>query len=180
MVELSFKEQRKQAKIEARSRFINPYKVGDILHHSWGYDQTNCDFYQVESIETTLNKAARVALVVLVQNSGHKIDTKTLAEITGITLRSAQRDMHEAYNVNIRLAELLKRLKNPPEKKNFTVKEAAKLLSLNEYHIRLLANTLHVGHKVGGDWSFSHEDIESIKNRPHARHHVQHQNLGQT
>lgn len=40
------REQRK----EARLRFQNPYKVGDIMHHSWGYDQTNCDFYQVVGI----------------------------------------------------------------------------------------------------------------------------------
>ena len=30
---------------------MNPYKVGDILHHSWGYDQTNCDFYQVVEVK---------------------------------------------------------------------------------------------------------------------------------
>ncbi len=24
--------------------------VGTILHHSWGYDQTNCDYYQVISV----------------------------------------------------------------------------------------------------------------------------------
>lgn len=26
-------------------------KVGDIYHFSWGYDQTNCDFYQVVSVK---------------------------------------------------------------------------------------------------------------------------------
>lgn len=51
MVELSYKEQRKQEKQKARARFQNPYKVGDILHHSWGYDQTNCDFYQVVEVK---------------------------------------------------------------------------------------------------------------------------------
>lgn len=25
-------------------------KVGDILHHSWGWEQTNCDYYQIVSI----------------------------------------------------------------------------------------------------------------------------------
>ena len=25
----------------------NPLAVGDILHESWGYDQTNCNYYQV-------------------------------------------------------------------------------------------------------------------------------------
>jgi hypothetical protein len=34
-----------------RSGFKHSYKVGDILHHSWGYDQTQCEFYEV--IETT-------------------------------------------------------------------------------------------------------------------------------
>jgi len=36
----------------AKSQYQNPYKVGDILHHSWGYDQTNCDFYQVVEVKT--------------------------------------------------------------------------------------------------------------------------------
>jgi hypothetical protein len=30
-----------------RAGFKHDYKVGDILHHSWGYDQTQCEFYQV-------------------------------------------------------------------------------------------------------------------------------------
>ncbi|MCJ7743522.1 MAG: hypothetical protein MUO99_03065 [Dehalococcoidales bacterium] len=56
---------RKKMKAEARARFVNPYKVGDILHHSWGYDQTNCDFYQVVEV-----KKASVVL--------RKIGTKTV------------------------------------------------------------------------------------------------------
>lgn len=51
MVELSYREQAKQIRQEAKKRFQNPYKVGDILHHSWGYDQTNCDFYQVVGLK---------------------------------------------------------------------------------------------------------------------------------
>jgi hypothetical protein len=30
-----------------RQGFRHSFKVGDILHHSWGYEQTNCEFYQV-------------------------------------------------------------------------------------------------------------------------------------
>jgi len=41
----------KERKRLARTRFQNPYKVGDVLHHSWGYDQTNCDFYQVVEVK---------------------------------------------------------------------------------------------------------------------------------
>ena len=51
MVGLSYKEQVKQIRQEAKRRFQNPYKLGDILHHSWGYDQTNCDFYQVVEVK---------------------------------------------------------------------------------------------------------------------------------
>lgn len=34
-----------------RTGFKHSFKVGNILHHSWGWEQTNCEFYQV--IETT-------------------------------------------------------------------------------------------------------------------------------
>lgn len=43
-------EERKQAKKEARKNMVNPYKVGDLLYNSWGYDQTNIDFYQVVAV----------------------------------------------------------------------------------------------------------------------------------
>lgn len=33
-----------------RLNFENPAKVGDILYSSWGYDQTNIDFYQVVAV----------------------------------------------------------------------------------------------------------------------------------
>ena len=43
----TYTQERRQARKDAKARYINPFKEGDILHHSWGYDQTNCDFYQV-------------------------------------------------------------------------------------------------------------------------------------
>jgi hypothetical protein len=46
---------RRQAKLQenakAREEFINPYKAGDILYGSWGYDQTNIDFFQVVGVK---------------------------------------------------------------------------------------------------------------------------------
>lgn len=30
-----------------RRGFKHGYKVGDLLHYSWGYDQTQCDYFQV-------------------------------------------------------------------------------------------------------------------------------------
>lgn len=35
---------------EVRKNMVNPFKVGDILYDSWGYDQTNIDFFQVVEI----------------------------------------------------------------------------------------------------------------------------------
>jgi hypothetical protein len=34
----------------AKASFANPYKVGDLLHYSWGYDQTQCEFAQVVGV----------------------------------------------------------------------------------------------------------------------------------
>lgn len=31
----------------ARKAWVNDYKVGDVLYTSWGYDQTNVDYFQV-------------------------------------------------------------------------------------------------------------------------------------
>lgn len=34
----------------ARAAVVNPYQVGDILNGSWGYDQTNREFWQVVAV----------------------------------------------------------------------------------------------------------------------------------
>lgn len=46
------KETSRLAKIEYRKtiKAENPYKVGNILYTSWGYDQTNVDFYQITKV----------------------------------------------------------------------------------------------------------------------------------
>jgi len=45
----------------AREAFTNPYKVGDILHSSWGYDQTNVEFFQVVDVRPTSIKISQIA-----------------------------------------------------------------------------------------------------------------------
>lgn len=52
--ELEIKERREaraREKKEARANLVNPFKVGDIFYTSWGYDQTNVDWF--ECIATT-------------------------------------------------------------------------------------------------------------------------------
>lgn len=41
----------KAARRSERLSFVNPAKVGDILYSSWGYDQTNIDFYKVVDVK---------------------------------------------------------------------------------------------------------------------------------
>jgi len=40
----------KQKRQQQRSEFQHTLEVGDILYSSWGYDQTNADFYQVVEV----------------------------------------------------------------------------------------------------------------------------------
>lgn len=40
----------KQDRAQARKEFRHTLKVGDILYSSWGYDQTNIDWYQVTAV----------------------------------------------------------------------------------------------------------------------------------
>ncbi|MBW3636659.1 MAG: hypothetical protein KY445_09385, partial [Armatimonadetes bacterium] len=42
---------------DARSEF----KAGDILQHSWGYEQTNVDFYQVLSVTAKFLTVRRIS-----------------------------------------------------------------------------------------------------------------------
>lgn len=51
-VETSFKrkESEKALKKQRREDLKNPFVVGDILYDSWGYEQTNIDFFQVTNV----------------------------------------------------------------------------------------------------------------------------------
>jgi hypothetical protein len=42
--------QEKADRMQARREWQHGYRVGDILSASWGYEQTNVDFYQVVSV----------------------------------------------------------------------------------------------------------------------------------
>jgi len=57
---------KKEIREYVKKNFKNPFKVGDIIHHSWGYGQTNCDFYQVVRVTK--------ASVVLRQINGKPVE----------------------------------------------------------------------------------------------------------
>ncbi len=50
-----FKNQReridsRKARAKARSEFVHSVKVGDVFYTSWGYDQTNVEYFQVVAL----------------------------------------------------------------------------------------------------------------------------------
>ncbi len=47
---VSSSQQRKETESAKRAAWVNPAKVGDILYTSWGYDQTNVEFYAVTKV----------------------------------------------------------------------------------------------------------------------------------
>ena len=53
---------KKEQERAARKAFENPLKVGDILYGSWGYEQTNVDFYEVVKVS-----GRKITLALLAQ-----------------------------------------------------------------------------------------------------------------
>jgi len=58
---IEYKENKKQA----RKNFKNPAKVGDILVSSWGYDQTNIDYYQVLAVKNKTIKIREIGYATM-------------------------------------------------------------------------------------------------------------------
>lgn len=50
-----------QNKRQAKKELVNSFKVGQILYDSWGYDQTNIDFYQVVGLGAKSVKIRKIA-----------------------------------------------------------------------------------------------------------------------
>lgn len=46
-INVNSENERKAKKKEAQSNMKHNFEVGNIIYNSWGYDQTNIDFYQV-------------------------------------------------------------------------------------------------------------------------------------
>lgn len=52
-------QKNKQNKKETKRNFTHDFKVGDLLCSSWGYDQTNVDFFQV--VEVVSGKSIKIS-----------------------------------------------------------------------------------------------------------------------
>jgi len=71
---------RELLKKEATKNMENPYKVGDIFYDSWGYEQTNIDFYQVVEVTPKSIKLREIAGDLFETNRGDSGRTKPLAD----------------------------------------------------------------------------------------------------
>lgn len=60
----------KAKKLEERRKFQHGFKVGDILYSSWGYDQTNVNFYQVTKLIGKMIEIREVASKVVREERG--------------------------------------------------------------------------------------------------------------
>lgn len=67
----SEKSARVNAKKEARANMVNPFKVGDIYYDSWGYDQTNIDFYEITEVKEKSVIIREIACKYVEGTSGH-------------------------------------------------------------------------------------------------------------
>ncbi len=69
---LSWVKRDEEAKIKIgnqKEEMINKIQVGTLLHGSWGYDQTNCELYQVVAKTSKCKVVIREVLQKVVKNS---------------------------------------------------------------------------------------------------------------
>jgi hypothetical protein len=45
----------------ALRRQVPPIQVGEIVHYEWGYDQTNCDYFQIVAVTDRSVKIRAIA-----------------------------------------------------------------------------------------------------------------------
>ena len=63
----------KKKRREERKQFKHDYQIGDILYSSWGYDQTNIDFYEVVGLTAKTVTLQEIGSKV-VKDHGHTIE----------------------------------------------------------------------------------------------------------
>lgn len=70
----SYHEERKAERKKALE--VNPFQVGQVIYDSWGYEQTNIDFYQVIEVK---NKS-----VVLREIKGRMVPSEGYSSMAGL------------------------------------------------------------------------------------------------
>lgn len=78
------KEARSRTKREARQNMKHGFEVGEIIYDSWGYDQTNIDFYLVSKVN---DKSIEITPIgsKMVEGSGGMMSNRVKPDPTNIT-----------------------------------------------------------------------------------------------
>lgn len=72
LAELAAQAERRRAKRAALDGLANPFRVGDLLYTSWGYDETHYDFAQVVKVGPRSVTVRRVAARVVRDNGAYQ------------------------------------------------------------------------------------------------------------
>lgn len=65
-------ERKAQAKAE-RAAFVNPLRIGDVLHYSWGWEQTNPEFWQVIEVRGKIVWLREIAQYASSEKTGNSM-----------------------------------------------------------------------------------------------------------
>ena len=110
-----------------------------------------------------LGKAARLALLVLLQTSGKILNTHELSVVCGIHRRTAQRDLREVTLVQTRLAKLLQSFNRTALTADVDAQVLARELGIDRSTLYRRAEKRNVGVKIGNARVFKRSDIELLQ-----------------
>jgi hypothetical protein len=77
----------KQKRLQKQRDYQHPYKVGDIFNTSWGYDQTNVDFYEVVEVRGKMLFLREVGKVVAREEHGADYVVPSKGHYVGGTIK---------------------------------------------------------------------------------------------
>ena len=76
-------------------------KVGDIFHYSWGYDQTNCEFFQVTEVKSKTAILRKIGAKSVKNSDGFmccRLSPVKDAFITGNMAETIKKRIQASYN----------------------------------------------------------------------------------
>jgi len=94
-------EARAEERRQARKNFVNPAKKGDILYSSWGYDQTNIDFYQVIGVTKASVKVREIAKEFIGSEPGSDIVKPAINNFKGDLMTKRVKPSSDGYAITL-------------------------------------------------------------------------------
>lgn len=65
------KAEEKRRQKEAQEKMVNPFKVGSLFYNSWGYEQTNVNFYEVVKVTPRMVYVREIASEMVAGTNGY-------------------------------------------------------------------------------------------------------------